>query len=124
MKGKLVSVSYNDKGECIALFDVKNLDQKEYAKHLNDYHKQEDADARHKKEHLEFAEHFEEHNKKLTLHDICLAKSLYDNYVDRGYFDEDDDFQKDFADFLFRGSELHLEKAPSEFTKILERLGK
>ena len=124
MKGKLVSVSYNDKGECIALFEVKNLDQKEYAKHLSDYHKQEEAEKSHHKEHLEFAEHFGKTDKLLDLHTICLAKSIYDNYVDRGYFDENDDFQKDFADFLFRGSELHLEKAPSEFTKILERLGK
>lgn len=124
MKGKLVAVRYNDKKECVDLLDVKTLDAKEYAKYLADFHKVEEADIEHNKKHDSLSEDLTKHAELLDLYRLCLAKSLYDNYVDRGIIDEDNDFQKDFADFLFRGAELRFEETPVDFKKIYERLGK
>lgn len=124
MKGKLVSVLLDENGKCVALHDVKTIDNKEYAKYKNEAFAFSEKDIEFKNFVMGLAETIEQHNKKLELHDLCLAKSLFDNFVDRGLIESDDKFEKDFADFLFKGEELDLLSTPSEFKKILERLGK
>ena len=124
MKGKLVAIRHNDNNECIDLLEVKTLDDKEYAKRVQEFHKVEEANKKHKQSHGDLISALENHTETLDLHKVCLAKALYDNYVDRGIIDEDEEFQKAFANFLFRGVELKLEETPTDFKKILERLGK
>ena len=51
-----------------------------------------------------------------------IAKSIYDNFVDRGLIDNDDDFQQMWYDYYFNEKELDLDNAPQEYLKIFERL--
>lgn len=124
MKGKLVSVLLDENGKCVELHDVKTIDSKEYAKYKNEAYQHKEKDIEFKNFVLGIADSCEKHSHKFELHELCLAKSLFDNYVDRGLIDSDEKFEKDFADFLFNGKDFDLLSAPSEFKKILERLGK
>jgi hypothetical protein len=51
-----------------------------------------------------------------------LAKSIYDNFVDRGLIENDDDFQQAYYDFIFSDMELDFEQAPAEFKAILNKV--
>ena len=52
-----------------------------------------------------------------------LAKTIYDNFVDRGFIDNDNDFQTMWYNYYFNGGELDLTNAPSEYNTILEKVG-
>lgn len=54
--------------------------------------------------------------------ETVLAKSIYDNFVDRGLLENDDKFQQMWFDFYFNGCELDFENAPQEYMAILEKV--
>lgn len=53
---------------------------------------------------------------------VLFAKSIYDNFVDRGMIENDDDFQQAYYDFIFSDMELDFEQAPAEFKTILNKV--
>ena len=53
---------------------------------------------------------------------VFLAKSIYDNFVDRGLIENDDAFQQAWYDYYFNDKELEIEQYPVEFSKILEKV--
>lgn len=55
--------------------------------------------------------------------DLILAKSIYDNFVDRGLLENDDAFQQMWFDFYFNDAKLELENAPEEYKTILKKVG-
>ena len=117
MKGKLVAVSYNEHGKCDEILEVKNLDTFEYKKHLNE--------SREEKKTLELklvelAKEVSEHEMCFSKNNFLLAKSIYDNFVDRGLIDDDVDFQKAFYDFIFEGKQIT--NCPKEFHTILMKV--
>ena len=59
---------------------------------------------------------------KFAQHDYFLAKSIYDNFVDRGLIEDDDQFQKEWFDYIFNGEEIKHE--PQEFKDILGKVVK
>lgn len=102
---------------------VKSVNEQEYKKLINDQEKHlakgQELAFEHKKQHKSIEctlEHFE------RLHCI-LAKTVYDNFVDRGLIENDDAFQQKWYDFYFNGKELDLMNVPQEYKKILEKVG-
>ena len=120
MKGKLVSVSYRDNGTCERADVVINVDEYEYKKLKNEIANNKQLELKAKEGEQLFLNEVKSHLEKHKKYVILLAKTLYDNYVDRGYYDENELFQKAFYDYLFKGKELTY--APKEFLTILEKI--
>ena len=101
---------------------VKSVNEQEYKKLIN-----LQAERQAKRE-SKAREHEEQHNnidKKLTHYaslQCVLAKSIYDNFVDRGLIENDDQFQQMWFDFYFNGGKLELDNAPNEYVDILEKV--
>lgn len=118
-KKKLVAISKDETKVLI----VKNVNEQEYNKLLNKEHENDS-----KRELLEkgFLDELNGNTKtiqKLLTRDLILAKSVYDNFVDRGLIENDDNFQQLWYDFYFNGGELNLSQAPQEYKTILEKVG-
>ena len=66
-----------------------------------------------------------EHCKELDIlneRDIFIAKSIYDNYVERGYIDEDEEFDKKFYNYVFNNCAFKEEDLNEDFVKILNKV--
>lgn len=116
---KLIAISTNGSNS-IAL--VKSVNEQEYKKLINEQERnlaKGESKAR---------EHEEQHNnidKELEHFDTLqcvLAKSIYDNFVDRGLIENDDSFQKAWFDFYFNNAHIPNVNFPKEYQDILERL--
>lgn len=59
---------------------------------------------------------------ELKARDLFIAKSLYDNYVERGLIDENEEFDEKFYNFIFSEYELKEEDLDDDFKKILEKV--
>lgn len=64
----------------------------------------------------------ETHLDNLDHRDIFIAKSLYDNYVERGIIDENEEFDAKFSEFVFNNSDLRIEDCDEDYKKILNRV--
>ena len=53
---------------------------------------------------------------------VVLAKSVYDNFVDRGLIENNDDFQNVWFDFYFNNGKLNIDNAPEEYKTILAKV--
>ena len=116
---KLIAISTNGSNS-IAL--VKSVNEQEYKKLIND---QEKRLAKGEKLALEHEQQHNNIDKKLTHYaslQCVLAKSVYDNFVDRGLIENDDKFQKMWYDFYFNDKELDLNNVPEEYKKILVKV--
>lgn len=122
MKDKHVAVVYDNENKCCLVAKVKLMSELEYKNALNEVerHKQEEEKRLHKLEIMEL-DNFKD-ICALKSHDIYLAKAIYDKFVDRGYFDDDKEFEKAFYDFMFEDKELNESLFPSEFLKILNKV--
>ena len=116
---KLVAISLEQN----QVFLVKNVSEKEYKELLNKQHESESENERRDIVHI--GQHNELGNRltKLEKKNLILAKSIYDNFVDRGLLENDDAFQKDWFDYYFNGCDLSLDNAPQEYKQILEKVG-
>lgn len=54
--------------------------------------------------------------------DLFIAKSIYDNYIERGLIDENEDFDEKFYNFIFNNYELKEEDLDEDYVKILEKV--
>ena len=116
---KLIAISTNGSNS-IAL--VKSVNEQEYKKLIND---QEKKLAKGEKMALELEQQHNNIDKKLTHYaslQCVLAKSVYDNFVDRGLIENDDQFQKMWYDFYFNGGLINTENAPKEYKDILAKV--
>ena len=101
LRTRFVAIELNDNGTCKKVLSCVNLTESEYQKLLNESL----ASKQHGLARLEKQkEDFEKIDTRLYEHDILLAKSIFDNFVDRGLIEEDDDLQKSFFNFIFTGS--------------------
>jgi len=116
MKEKLVAIKYDELGKCEQVAIVKNVQDNQYKTLKNE-----------ENEHKEF-----ELKKEQKLNDrLCvlekdnhnnsflIAKSIYDNFVDRGLLEDNAEFQQMFYDMIFNEGEFDITKMPSEFETIL-----
>lgn len=116
---KLIAISTNGSNS-IAL--VKSVNEQEYKKLINDQEKRLAKGEKLACEHKEHHDSIDKDVKHLTVLQYVLAKSVYDNFVDRGLIENDDDFQQMWFDFYFNDNELDLTKVPQEFEKILKKV--
>ena len=116
---KLIAISTNGSNS-ISL--VKSVNEQEYKKLINlqeqNLAKGENKAREHEEQHSKIKEHLEH----LSKHDYILAKSVYDNFVDRGLIENDDQFQKMWFDFYFNDKELDLNNVPEEYKNILAKV--
>ena len=108
------------KNGCESIAKVKVVNDQELAKLKNELelnnNKKLNEEHNHRKEHQRLF-------KELDGLKCLLAKSIYDNFVDRGLIENNDAFQKAWFDFFFNdGGKLDFYDTPNEYQKILERL--
>ena len=60
--------------------------------------------------------------ESLKNRDLFIAKSIYDNYIERGLLDENPEFDQKFYDFIFNNYELKPEDLDNDFKNILEKV--
>ena len=113
---KLVAVEFVG-NKCSKAYIVKNLTETEYKKLVNESNEFKLAKEEERQKHLKEIEIV---FGKLAQHDYLLAKSIYDNFVDRGLIEDNDQFQKEWFDYIFKGEEIKHE--PQEFKDILGKV--
>lgn len=116
---KLIAISTS--GNKVAI--VKSVDENEYKRLLN--LQEQELNIENAKE-TQIETQLTHHNQsveRLFIRDLVLAKSVYDNFVDRGLIENDDAFQKMWFDFYFNGGEIKLKDAPKEYNEILAKVG-
>ena len=119
---KLVALILDDDQKCERVALVKNLGNKEYNNCLNEERAYKNRVKNEKQNTNERIENLLNYVNHLENNQIYLAKAIYDNFVDRGFLNDNEDFQKDFFNHIYKGAELNLEKAPAEFITILRKV--
>ena len=123
MLDKCVAVITDDNGKCKYVGEVRNVDKNKYNALLNEQCEHEQFLLN---ERARINNKFANHKKHLTHlenNEKLFAKTIYDNFVDRGFIDNDNDFQQMWYDYFFNNGELDLSKAPREYNIILEKVG-
>lgn len=118
MKDKLVAVIVEN-GKCQLLCDVKAIEKQEYNKLLNESesHKAKlEYDKENDKAKVDLL------MKRVATHELFLAKAIYDNFVDKGLLERNEQFDKDFYDFIFENKEFSFKNSPKEYGDILGKL--
>ena len=105
------------------VFIVKNVTKNIYNELLTKQEKGVSEQIAKEKGFLDWSNNVGQRLERLENKDLLLAKSIYDNFVDRGLIENDDQFQQDYFDFIFNDKELDFDKAPIEYKKILEKVG-
>lgn len=126
MRDLEIAVVYDANGKCTHVAQVKVVSKQEYNKLTNEQSKFEQEQTKKENDYKDCtAKAIENHNDRL-LHleskTLILAKSIYDNFVDRGLIENDDAFQQAWYDYYFNDKELEIEQYPVEFSKILEKV--
>ena len=119
MKDLLVAIAYEYDKTCKEIYKVKSVDDKEFKELCNQKHKNKE------KEFMALAQRQKQFNDlehKVDSREFILAKSIYDNFVDRGLIDDNQEFQQMFYDHIFNGKEYDVSRCPSEFLTILDYL--
>lgn len=122
-----IAVVYDANGKCTHVAQVKLVSKQELNRLENEQNK---FDQEQKTNEQKYKNNLDAEIEKckarlgwLESRALFLAKSIYDNFVDRGLIENDDDFQQMWFDFYFNDEDLDLEKVPEEYTKILEKVG-
>ena len=119
-KKKLVAISLKQD----QVFLVKNVGENEYKSLLNNQHK---YDSEQERKDNEINKKFERQDARLFLLErksLFLAKAIYDNFVEKGLVDDNDDFQQEWYDYFFNDKPLSIDDCPIEFKKILDKVGR
>ena len=117
---KLVAIECDESGACVSALLVKNISDQEYLKLKNESFKSKAKEINTKKETLSRLEKLETNKKYFEL---LIAKSIYDNFVDRGQIENDEEFQKAWYDFIFNDKPL-ADNLNNDFDTILKKVGR
>lgn len=127
IKNKHIAVVCDEKGVCTMLAKVKVVNQLEYNKLVNELELgKKEKDRKEKEQESRLGKYGKDIGllyDKFKANDLLVAKSIYDNFVDRGLINDNDKFQKDFFDYIFNDCELKIENAPNDFQAILRKVG-
>ena len=119
MDKKLIAISTNGSNG-VSL--VKSVNEQEYKKLINDQAKRLAKGEKLALEHNEQHEQLKKGLLKAKKNELLLAKSIYDNFVDRGLIENNDDFQQEWFDYYFNDKEISLDNVPQEYEKILSKV--
>ena len=115
MKEKLVAIKYDELGKCEQVAIVKNVQDNEYKKLKNEEHEHKELELSKEQKLNDRLCVLEKDNHNKT---FLIAKNIYDNFVDRGLIEDDQEFQQMFYEHVMFGKDLTLNKVPSDFSKI------
>ena len=118
----LVSVLYDRNNKCERVSKVTYVSEKEYNALKNEQEKYLTEQDKKELNDKEWKNSVVNNINKLTRRDFLLAKSLYDNFVDLGYINNNAQFQQDFYDFIFNDKDLDIKKTPNDFQVILRKV--
>lgn len=121
-KNKHVAIAYDENGKCLLVSKVKLVNDLELNKLFNEQHERESKELKEKQKIEDTFEKLWSCTSDINKRNIFIAKATYDRFVDRGFIDEDKEFDKTFFDFVFNGCELDYEKMPNEFKTIFEKV--
>ena len=123
IKQNHVAVAYDNDGNCEFVAKVKVVNDRELNRLLNEQEQHKQHKLLEKEELKKQVSANKENIDTFTKGFIgIIAKSIYDNFVDRGLIDNDVDFQQMWYDYYFNEKELDLTKAPQEYQTILRKL--
>lgn len=116
----------NEKGECVEVMKVKVVGSAEYQQMLKESKKYKELIAL--GEETIMQNRNDEINgikEKQISSNYIIAKNYFDNLVDRGLCETNDDFESMFFNFIDKGIALDFnsEHIPPQYIKVLERLG-
>ena len=118
LRTKFVCVEYNENGTCKKILSCVNLSESEYNKLLNESLASRQhglAKSQKQREEIELIK------KRIGDQYFLQAKSIFDNFVDRGLIEDDEELQKSFYDYFF--NDKPLEYPNNEyFNKILKTI--
>lgn len=121
-----IAVVYDANGKCTHVAQVKLVSKQELNRLENEQNKfDQERKTNEQKYKNELDAEIERHKARLGWLEsraLFLAKSIYDNFVDRGLIENDDAFQQAWYDFYFNDKDLTIEQYPVEFSKILEKV--
>lgn len=119
IKTKLVAIELNENGTCKKALLVKNLTEQEYAKLLNE----SSASKEHgKKKSEKLQQDLNTLFGKIENLSFFIAKSIYDNLVDRGVIEDDQEFEVLWTNHILNSEPLELSKAPEIFNEIWRKV--
>ena len=81
--------------------------------------KQAEEQAKKEEENKKRFDNLERYSFKQNL---LIAKVYFDNEVDKGLCETNEEFEQAFNNYVYKGIALEIEKAPKEYQAILERL--
>lgn len=116
MKEKLVAIKYDELGKCEKLLIVKNVQDQEFKALKNEENEHKELEF---KKELELNKRLCNLEKNNHNNSFLIAKSIYDNFVDRGLLEDNAEFQQMFYDMIFNKGEFDIAKMPKEFETIL-----
>ena len=116
-KELLVALAYTHDKSCKEIYKVINVDEQEFKKLVNQKNEYKDSEL---KLESEKQKAFTDLKHRVDSREYLIAKSLYDNYVDRGFIEDNVEFQQMFYNHIFQKAEFDLTLCPSEFLTILE----
>ena len=115
-----VAIELADNGTCKRILDCQNISEEEYQR-LHDQESINKGQESTEKALLESKIDQMLHN--IEEHNFLIAKSIYDNLVDRGEIADDLEFEHAWYDYIVNGVSFSIDyEYPSEFKKILERV--
>ena len=119
---KLVALILDNEQKCERVAIVKNLGNKEYNNCLNEERAYKNRVKEQRQNTNDVIENLHNYTNHLENNQLYLAKALYDNFVDRGFLNDNEEFQKHFFEHIYKGGKLNLEKAPADFIAILRKV--
>ena len=122
MNGKLVAILLDESGKCEKVLEVKNLTFKEYQTLKN-----EESENKTKllgEKEAESLRHLSIEKEILNLNNnlFHLAKSMFDNFVDRGVCETTNEFENAYFNYVFSGKEIDPALYPNEFAIIYKEI--
>lgn len=123
-KDRLRTIVENSKGEIEYFGECKMVDRQEEMNYKNRHEKYKADKLNERKELYKRVDNCESEIKELKERDLLIAKALYDNLVERGYIEQNADFDNNFKDYLLDNGELDKNLFPNEFKAILRKVGK
>ena len=109
------SLSVND--ECEQIMPIVKKTDEEYKELKNQEYKLKHEKELQEKELKKRVHHLE---CKENLYDYILAKSIYDNFVDRGLLADSVAFQNNWFEHIFKGKPLNKSLFPEDYIKVLD----
>ena len=119
----LVAVHVDEKGDCDGVSKVVTLTQSAFNELKQQASRYHDIKDKEKQELINRVDKIDKRLSKQEILNLLLAKSIYDNFVDRGLIENNEQFQNDYFNFFMNDVPFSVQNAPNDYVKILAKVG-